>query len=294
MKITGLTKLAGAGALALYTSVSAHAASVAQPGLTDGIATGTPLAPGWYFIDTFDWGVRSTSPRSQLGVNVPLVVWSTPWTPLGARLHLLAAIPQAESGTFGTAETGGAFNAGLFNPLLAGQLAWDLGRTGWGFSYQFGAFFGISSPVADPNTSLINQFALSYTRDGWNLTAAATIGTQTATPVVFGDYFNLDLTATKKFGNWEIGMVGFASSDIGNLPAAQALLVGRQSQFALGGLVGYDFGPVILQAYATRDVAESGYGGFDTRVWGRIIIPFLDPPPGGVAPTTLSPGIIRK
>jgi len=295
MKITGLTKLAGAGALALYTTVSAHAGSVAQPGLTDGIATGTPLAPGWYFLDTFDWGVRSTSPnRSHLGVNAPLVAWSTPWMFLGARVQFLAAIPEAQTGTFGTATNGGSFQAGLFNPLLAGQLAWDIGHTGLGFSYQFGTFFGIDSPVADPETSFTNQFALSYTRDGWNLTAAATIGTQATANPVFGDYFNIDLTATKRFGKWEIGMVGFGSTDT-TLAVGQTA---RQSQFALGGLVGYDFGPVILQAYATRDVAQSNQtgfslqSGFDTRLWGRIIIPFLDPPPA--APAPLSPGVIRR
>ena len=44
---------------------------------------------------------------------------------------------------------------------------------------------------------------------------------------------------------------------------------------------------VILQAYATRDVTETNYGGFDTRVWGRIIIPFLDPIPAATAPVVI-------
>jgi hypothetical protein len=51
----------------------------------------------------------------------------------------------------------------------------------------------------------------------------------------------------------------------------------RQSQFALGGLVGYDFGTLVLQAYLTRDVVEHNYGGFDTRLWGRIVIPLANP-----------------
>jgi hypothetical protein len=56
----------------------------------------------------------------------------------------------------------------------------------------------------------------------------------------------------------------------------------KQSQFAIGGLVGYDFGPVILQAYLTTDVDENNYGGHDTRGWGRVIVPLdnpLAPPP---------------
>jgi hypothetical protein len=40
----------------------------------------------------------------------------------------------------------------------------------------------------------------------------------------------------------------------------------KQSQFAAGWLVGYDFGPVRLQAYVTRDAYEHNYSGHDTRV----------------------------
>jgi hypothetical protein len=62
-----------------------------------------------------------------------------------------------------------------------------------------------------------------------------------------------------------------------------------QSQFAMGGLLGYDFGAVILQGYLTSDVYEKNYGGKDVRGWARVILPlnvagapFGPPPP----PTT--------
>ncbi|MBO0750508.1 MAG: transporter [Bradyrhizobiaceae bacterium] len=271
-----LTKLVGAGALALATT-SAFAGSVPQPGSSIGIATGTPLAPGWYFIDTLDWGVRDTAAgKIATGVNIPVLAWSTPWTFWGARVQFLAAVPQVETGVLTT----GPYLFGFYNPLLAGQLAWDLGRTGWGFSYQLGAFFGVNTPVAFNSSSLNQAFALSYTGNGWDLTGNVIWGTQINTDVN-PDFLNLDLTATKKFGNWELGLVGFGSTDL-NRPAFD--FVGRQSQFALGGLVGYNFGPVILQAYLTRDVTETNYGGFDTRFWGRIIIPMLDPVPVRPAP----------
>src|SRR5262249_54657461 len=51
-------------------------------------------------------------------------------------------------------------------------------------------------------------------------------------------------------------------------------------------LLGYDFGPVILQGYVTSDVYEKNYGGKDVRGWARIILPlnvagapFGPPPP---------------
>jgi hypothetical protein len=89
------------------------------------------------------------------------------------------------------------------------------------------------------------------------------------------DYLNIDLTATKTFGKWEIGAVGFYSTDLKDEVLAGGL--GKQSQFAVGALAGYDWGAVKTQLYLTRDVYEQNYGGFDTRVWGRIIVPLGDP-----------------
>jgi hypothetical protein len=47
----------------------------------------------------------------------------------------------------------------------------------------------------------------------------------------------------------------------------------------VGGLIGYDFGPVKLQTYVTTDVSQDNYGGYDTRGWTRIIIPLGNPWP---------------
>ena len=64
----------------------------------------------------------------------------------------------------------------------------------------------------------------------------------------------------------------------------------RQGQFAVGGLVGYNFGPVNLQAYVTRDVVQRNYAGVETRGWLRVTVPIYQDK--GEAPR---PGpIIRK
>jgi hypothetical protein len=276
--------LVGAGALCLCLTAPALAGSVTQPGETVGIAAGAPLPPGFYFVNTGDWGCRNTSPNDTcVGVDIPVVAWSTPWQLLGARLQFLVATPVVEVGVQNS-----NYHSGVYNPLVSGQLAWDLGN-GWGFSYLLGAYFGVNSPVAFDSTSLNQRFALSYTGNGWNLTANAIWGIQfdsvtNCNPAfnpafsvgpcsINPNFLNVDLTATKKFGKWEIGPVGYYSTDL-NSP-----LVGyqKQSQFAVGGLVGYDFGPVILQAYLTTDVYEKNYGGHDTRFWARIIVPLGNP-----------------
>ena len=54
------------------------------------------------------------------------------------------------------------------------------------------------------------------------------------------DFLNVDLTATKKIGKWKLGAVGDYSADL-NAPTFN---YAKQSQFAAGPLLGYNFGPV--------------------------------------------------
>jgi hypothetical protein len=88
------------------------------------------------------------------------------------------------------------------------------------------------------------------------------------------DFLNVDLTMTRKFDPWEFGVVAFGSTDLTSPLAGYA----RQSQIAVGGLIGRSFGGLILQAYLTTDVYEKNYGGHDTRLWGRVILPLWTAP----------------
>src|SRR5262249_57287918 len=63
------------------------------------------------------------------------------------------------------------------------------------------------------------------------------------------DFTNLDLTATKKFSNWEVGPVAFGSMDVSTPISTYQ----RESQFAAGGLISYDFGGARLQVAGPRD-----------------------------------------
>ena len=84
---------------------------------------------------------------------------------------------------------------------------------------------------------------------------------------------------TKHIDKWEVGLVGYGSTDLNGAFRNTDLLgaVHKQSQFALGGLVGYNFGPVIAQVYLTRDISQSNYTGYDTRFWTRVIVPLGNP-----------------
>ncbi len=261
------TMLAAAGA-ALLTAGPAAAGSAAQPGQTIGLPTGAQLPVGLYFVNLSSFGVRDTAPlASESNVNLPTLALSTPWTALGARLQFFFTQPVAASSV-----RGAPYQSGIGQQLLAGQLAWDLGGD-VGVSYLFGGYLPIDTRFLTQEASLSHRFAVSYTGQGYNLTANLLYGTFLSARSPFGvlypDYLNLDLTATKKFGKWEIGPVAFGSLDLPvNVPGYR-----RQGQFAVGALVGYNFGPVNLQAYVTRDVVERAYGGRETRGWLRAIVP---------------------
>src|SRR5262245_31742582 len=282
--MTNLIKLAAASLLSvLLNAPAANAGSVTQPGETLGAAAGAAPPPGFYFINTFDWGHR-TGVDTDVAVTIPVYVWSTPWNILGARLIFLAATPAVAVHPPGLATN----ELDIYNPLVSGMLSWDIGN-GLHFSYLLGAYLDIHSDLAWNSTSLNQRFAFTYLKDGWNLTANLIIGKQfnevssrpqiSPCPAPFGfngcnpDFVNLDLTATKRFGPWEIGVVAFGSSDL-NRPV---LTYQKQSQVAAGGLVGYDFGPFSVQAYVTTDLAEENYGGKDTRGWFRVILPLGNP-----------------
>ncbi|MCJ2127832.1 transporter [Methylobacterium sp. E-045] len=275
----GLTLFVGIG-LTTVASGPAQAGSAAQPGQTVGLPVGAQLPVGLYFVNTSSFGVRDTRPLdSESNINLPTFLWATPWNLLGARLNLAAIQPVVASSPRGT-----PYQSGIGQPLLAAQLAWNLGND-VGVSYLFGGYLPIETDFLTQNASLSHRFAATYSGNGFNLTANLLYGIfvdpVTAQGVVYPDYLNLDLTATKKFGKWEVGPVAFASTDLPTrFPGYR-----RQGQIAVGGLVGYNFGSVNVQAYVTRDVAERNYGGRETRGWLRLIVPIYKESTNSAAPS---------
>ncbi len=152
----------------------------------------------------------------------------------------------------------------------------QLRESGFNASYQAGYRVAQQAPQAFHYGSFEQRGAGTYNAFGFDLTANVINGLfygQTGT-TTYPNWLNVDLTATKKFGNFEIGAVAFGSSDISKTTPTYL----KQRQIAVGGLIGYDLGPAKLQLYATRDVTEHHYTGYDTRGWARVIIPLYKAP----------------
>ncbi|MDR7038422.1 hypothetical protein J2X36_003186 [Methylobacterium sp. BE186] len=308
-----------AGAVALsvgMTGTAAFAQTTTVPGEQVGLAVGAPLPEGVYALNTFLYRSPDVSPVD-VGINIPILLWSTPWKILDARVELAVAPPTVFS--FGRGRNGAALDTSInVGTFVGGIFAWDLGNN-VGVSYLAGVYLnelnagrgcGIGClPILSSNTYR-QGFAISYTGDGWNLTANLTYnfydtpssfsggffpagGALRRGPYAPSDALNLDLTATKKFGKWEIGAIGYGTTDLSNTSRFSPVALGgaRQGYFALGGLIGYDFGPFTVQGYAARHIVNRVAGAEATEGWFRVIAPLYTV---AAAPAPAPAPLIRK
>jgi len=269
---TGLLSAVCAAALSCGMPRAAQAGPVTEAGELVGLAMGAPLPEGVYFVDTGSMVSLGHNYNTTLFVNIPVVAYSTPWKLFGGRVEGYIAVPELYEGVKGSAST-----AGLYNPALLVGEAWDLGN-GWGFSDFVGGYAPMNSPITRGQNEWVfnNRAALSYTANGYDLTAHITYGVtgssegadQGETPSP--DYINYDITATKTFGKWELGPIAFGTNDVSRGSGSHL--------FELGGLVGYAFGPLSLQVYGSHSVSASpDYGDGDSRVFLRIVVPLWNP-----------------
>jgi hypothetical protein len=281
-------KFAALGALALAASSTAALAGSELPaGITTGLALGAPLPEGVYDISIASYGSRGDGANSNLAYAVPVwLIWSTPWQIAGARVMLDTATGVADTWTPGHAGTDS-----FLNTLVNGTLAWNFGN-GWNAALRAGAWLPstqtLSMALGRDYTAFQGGAAVSYVANGWNLSANAFYGSggdNTSSTNYQPAWFNLDLTATKKLGKMEIGAIAYGSWDLDARTACGTLrnpALCKQSQFAVGGLVGYDFGSFIAQAKLAGDVSEENYGGKEVRGSINIIKPLWNPEAGSL------------
>ncbi|MEH3064912.1 MAG: transporter [Methylobacterium radiotolerans] len=315
--------LAGAAALAM-SATGSYAQTTTVPGEQVGLAVGAPLPEGLYAINTFTYRRTDGRNDADTAVNIPVLVWSTPLVPLGGRVELLVAPPTVFAFTrnpAGVRNKDISINVGTF---VGGIWAFDLGSN-FGVSLLGGVYLndldgdrgslvgaGGGTPVLPQLSSNTYRFGVagSYTGDGWNLTANLTANIYDSPgrfpgqvgaalgPIRLSDALNFDLTATKKFGNFEIGAIGYGTYNFDISQASAA--AGNRGRFALGGLIGYDFKIFTVQAYVARDVVTgltttNAFGrtrsDYSTDGWIRFIVPLYSPAP---AASPVPAALVRK
>jgi hypothetical protein len=229
------------------------------------------------------------------------ILWSPGWNFLGATYSasLVQAFYNFEtcggnatgscSGPNPVTAGGFVYTNTFFNPIA---LSWNLGH-GW----FVGAAFNFTAPTGTKATAGVNftpnpdywtlepAFAVSYLANNWVASANFNYDINTRsqgnccaqTQITSGNALYGDLMALYAFGKWTVGPVGYfeyqTTSDTGGCnPAPGVNLCGKYQTAALGGLVGYNFGPVDLQVWVTDQFVgqdtPAGKGSLD--VWTRL------------------------
>jgi hypothetical protein len=228
---------------------------------------------------------------------VPLL-WVPGWNFLGATYSMSAVQAFYNANSCGTtACNNGPLDLSGNNQVVGGSyvfanttwnpinLSWNLG-SGWFVSAGFN-FMGPDGTrfPGTPNPdywTLEPTFAISYLANNWVLSAnffydintrssgvcCAQVSTITSGDALYGDF-----TAVYKFGKWEFGPVGYFEVQTTNDSGLGCpTLCGNYSTAALGGLIGYDFGPVDIQVWVTDQLegANTPAGAGSIDIWSRI------------------------
>ncbi len=298
----------GAAALALSLSATASYAGYMQPGETMGLSLISPLPEGVFAADLESYGRSKPagSPTNlDIGVNIPVLIWSTPITFYNTRLEILAGIPFAHvdgSGLdrfgavgaalgpllahdFGNGLTGG-FGALVRTPDLSSNIQDLSGRTGPAIDVRESLMYKIPGNGPFGGISLMQNTAYTTT---FKKQGATTITSDGLLARPQNDLFAADFTAEKTFGKFTIGFVGYGNIDTNNVAqlgtVANPSVNPREKNIALGGLVGYDFGRFAVTGIVTHSLFASAIVPSvslheETRGWFRVVVPlYIAPPP---------------
>lgn len=300
MKVFIPVAIAAGAIAATTTGMAAENWTTRLPGVTEGLTAGAVPPAGLYFVnETFISPTRwygpdgkSTSTHVDAFVDLPIIEWAPGIKLLGADYAAAVVLPfDYDSTTSGSANLGSG--SGMYDTLLMpGILSWSLPA-----DFHVAAQLGVWVPDGTNNKSLYvrnsNRYwaiepglGISWIRDGWTANVLFTYDVNfdkdadripNAT-YQSGDQFIAELSVTKAIGKWTVGVGGYGlkqveSDEITRAGATTKLTNTAASKYAIGPIVGYNFGPVIAQVYYHQNIETKNYVGGD-EFWTRLLVPF--------------------
>lgn len=288
------------------------------PGVTLGVPAGLLPAPGVYgsvfashfFFNGHNDVGQQTPARIGATPAAATLLYVTDYHPFGAAF----AVGITEPIRYQTLDTPAvhAEQLGFVNTVLnVGTLSWDLGH---GFhisigqdvyikdgSYQIGA---VSPRVTTAPVSVGRNYwtfqpkvAMTYKNDGWTFTSNLMFNVNTdntATHYQSGSILIDELTLTKRFGGFDLGVVSAYIRQYQNdtqfgqiVPAISGVRgAGNKLEYAsLGPMIAYNAPSFSAQVYFQQNVLNRNTGG-GSQVWGRLTFPLYSSAPNG--PTHLA------
>ena len=201
------------------------------------------------------------------------LLWVPGWSFLGATYDVVGVVP------FTSTTIGSPIDfapAGMQNAFLTNELSWKLGDSGFFVKAGLGLYMptgtqqgpaGLSN-VGVPWWTFQPNLVFSYVKNGWSLTANIFEEINTKNPLTnyrSGNILHAEFTGTKAFDKWTLGpvayYVGQVTDDRSSAYYNGAINVNRYNVWAVGGLVGYDFGPASVNVWALKEVSANASGG---------------------------------
>ena len=257
--------------------------AVQAPGIVLGASAEAP-PPGLYgFNQVFTYQGKIVGPGAP-NVGGALVgsksdtvanglLWVPGWTFLGATYDVVGVVP------FTSTTIGSPIDfapAGMQNAFLTNELSWKLGDSGFFVKAGLGLYMptgtqqgpaGLSN-VGVPWWTFQPNLVFSYVKNGWSLTANIFEEINTKNPLTnyrSGNILHAEFTGTNAFDKWTLGpvayYVGQVTDDRSSAYYNGAINVNRYNVWAVGGLVGYDFGPASVNVWALKEVSANASGG---------------------------------
>jgi len=271
------------------------------PGVSEGLAAGAVPPAGVYFVNEtlftpthlYKPGDVKTGVHLDAFVDVPILEWAPGVKLLGADYAALVALPfDHVSTTLGGANLG--TGSGLYDSLVVPAiLSWSLPA-----DIHVATQLGVWTPDGTNNKNLAvrnsNRYwavepgvGVSWLHEGWNASVLFTYDVNfeksaddaTAKTYRSGDQFIAEYSLTKTVGKWTFGVGGYAleqvEKDEKTAFSGVTTKVANSDvrKYAIGPIVGYNFGPVIVQAYYHENIVTRNYVG-GNEFWTRVLVPF--------------------
>ena len=207
------------------------------------------------------------------------LIWSTPWSIAGGRIQL--------DGTMPWANVDHPSLDGFQNGLTNASIHWNLGN-GLHFDESVGVYWAAAAHLPIAKSRFLGHIDVAYIAGGWALSANFIYGSEVRQlPVGAPSYLNFDLRLSVNSVSSRPVLLAYSTMDLqngNNIGAGAACAKAcEQSQFAVGGLVGYDFGSFSGNFKLTQVVSESNYdyapgqGYKNTTAWLTIVKPLWNP-----------------
>lgn len=273
--------LAAAASLSVAACGSAGAAesiTPLQPGATTGVPNAALPPPGLYFnFDTdYAWGVmRNNSGKSASlaagdgrpnihAGNVEVLgalLWVPGWKLLGADYGAAIAQPIKFANNTST-EIGDWSARGFVGTVISPlNLSWNLGN-GWfvgsgvaiatpdgnsahTWSATLGKYVLSRSNIANNYWTIEPNLAFTWMKDGWLVSANNLLDFNTTNSVTdyhSGSTYYLDATVAKRFGKWNLGVIGnYTQQLVDDEQFGKAVSNSKAMHLKAGAMASYDF-----------------------------------------------------